>query len=897
MISRFTSSLNLRPDEYRPTTLLFVFSFFTGAATIFSYTAAFSLFLSVFEEKSFAYVFIVAALLSLVLGALFTRLEQKVSTNRLFQSTTVILLVSSILLQVGLWLEAGAWLFWILLLWYRLYFILINLAFWGIAGRVFNVQQGKRLFGFVGTGEDIAKIIGYGFVPLIIPLVGLNNILALNAITIVGCLVAIGLLSPYIVDSKPTDAAGRLEEEQARYGLWETVQLFIELFNQRYIRAIFSISFLAVVSYFIIDYGFYRVVRQQFPTPTQLAQFIGYFWMGVYIFSFAVRLFFTNPLLRRWGLFAGLIFLPVIFGALSLTLITSSFIAPASIFLFLVVSAIKFIEDSLVGTTHRTSTTLLYQPLPAKTGLASQVVAETLIAPMGLGFAGLLILLFNNLPFFNWTWFSAVLLVLAGLRLWTMREVFKGYVINLNRALSQRRLQGSLSDLDDSASQAVLLDYLDSKDPSSVVYALDLLEKVAPNKLVPHLERLLSHPNDWVARAAVQGIGRLGLTDTLPQVRQLAARQNPVSPEAVYTIMALEKESAGDYALPFLESDSLTLVKQTILGLMHFGGYSHKAIAAKKIKALSSSEQVEERVAMAEIFGRLNANDLQEVLEALIQDKSPSVKKRAIQSLIDQNGVYGLRENLKKYENDPALFDQLVLSLRFAEGHGVIEDLLDYFNHSDPSIRLSVYKSLDAHGYIALNQEARSDIEKGIESELRLASWASVGLADLSKDGEGGLLQRALVEMIDDVRSRLFLLLSFIYDKAILDRVESDLKKGDSSRQIALVIEALSNHLSSQHWQMVAPIIQESDSKELWMRLKGRSDEPRLSYINRVETIIMTPEVGGLITPEWLRITALYDLGVKKLTELKDVVAFCAVHDNLLIRETAEWALDQIEAA
>ena len=121
--------------------------------------------------------------------------------------------------------------------------------------------------------------------------------------------------------------------------------------------------------------------------------------MAVYLFSLSVRLFITNPLLRRWGLYAALIFLPVVFGVFSLFFSFSTIFLGGTILVLFTMGLIKFLEDSLTATIVRSTSTLLYQPLPPKTTISAQVVAEALIAPIGLGVAGLVILVFNSLPF------------------------------------------------------------------------------------------------------------------------------------------------------------------------------------------------------------------------------------------------------------------------------------------------------------------------------------------------------------------------------------------------------------------------------------------------------------------------------------------------------------------
>ena len=46
-----------------------------------------------------------------------------------------------------------------LAIWNSVVGVLTGLVFWGLAGRVFDVRQAKRLFGLVGSGEAVAGVI------------------------------------------------------------------------------------------------------------------------------------------------------------------------------------------------------------------------------------------------------------------------------------------------------------------------------------------------------------------------------------------------------------------------------------------------------------------------------------------------------------------------------------------------------------------------------------------------------------------------------------------------------------------------------------------------------------------------------------------------------------------
>jgi len=47
-----------------------------------------------------------------------------------------------------------------LMIWFEVVWALTSLEFWGLAGRLMNLRQGKRLFGLIGSGDMVATVIG-----------------------------------------------------------------------------------------------------------------------------------------------------------------------------------------------------------------------------------------------------------------------------------------------------------------------------------------------------------------------------------------------------------------------------------------------------------------------------------------------------------------------------------------------------------------------------------------------------------------------------------------------------------------------------------------------------------------------------------------------------------------
>ena len=51
-------------------------------------------------------------------------------------------------------------------------FNLVRLGYWGLAGRLFDLRQAKRLFGLVGAGEELSTIVALFSTPLLIRAIG-----------------------------------------------------------------------------------------------------------------------------------------------------------------------------------------------------------------------------------------------------------------------------------------------------------------------------------------------------------------------------------------------------------------------------------------------------------------------------------------------------------------------------------------------------------------------------------------------------------------------------------------------------------------------------------------------------------------------------------------------------
>ena len=114
-----------------------------------------------------------------------------------------------------------------------------------------------------------------------------------------------------------------------------------------------------------VDNAFYIEAGKRFPQEEQLASFVGVYSAIMGTISLACSVLFAPWVLRRFGVRGGLMVLPglLLAGSMS-TVLAATFGGPADLLFFLVVGS-QVIDQSFRYTLHKTTFVTLFQPLPA----------------------------------------------------------------------------------------------------------------------------------------------------------------------------------------------------------------------------------------------------------------------------------------------------------------------------------------------------------------------------------------------------------------------------------------------------------------------------------------------------------------------------------------------------
>jgi hypothetical protein len=936
---RVATALGVQADEGLPLMLLFAQSFFMGVMLISFYTAANALFLLEFSAQEIPLVYIVSAGVLTFAGWTFSTLEKRISFPILLMGTYVFLLLSILGLRLGLWLTEGSWLAFALMVWLRLLWIIGNLVIWTLAGRLFNVRQGKRLFTLIGAGAVLGIISSGLLIPLLIRLFGTANLLFVTAIGQVGGLLFLQIAIRQFHDRLTNPSENKEERKTKGGGLGS-------LPKSRYIFLIFFYTFLSILATYLMDYVFISEAEARYTDVDVLARFFG----NYLTFNTSVLLLISlasGQILSRYGVKAGLLLNPVVVMISALTIIATSILLGPISALFWLVVATKLLDDVLGVAMSATSLRILYQPLPSKQPLTMQVAVESVVNPLSVGLVGLLLLLFN--AFGNVTTMGAVYLLLFLLACWIAAGIVlnREYTVALKQALTKRHLgDGSLMlTRVERSSIDILKQSLTSRHVGGVIYALDMLEENQPDLLPSLLPDLLSHHAPEVRVDVLRRIERLRLTSTLPTIKAHIKEQHAPRGEAFASVegaslrvlAALSEAQELQDIYPYLESPRPEVRQGTMIGLLRSGKIEAILAAGQMLLQMVSSPEPAERSLAAQVLGEggipfvaplltlLQDDDLQVQRAALSAASKlkhaqlwpvvirrlaePKVRALAVTALVAGGQAvltpiksafppqhWGRKEGadetsgLSKQQQGQEVLIRLAKICGRVGGPNAMAFLEQQLDFPDEHVRFHILVALNQCAYQSQDEQF---VLQAIKADIAHICWILAVVRDLG--AQAPLISTALTSQMSTYRTRLFLWLSFIYDPALIQQLQDTLRVDDVEKK-AYVFEIMQTFISNELFALLLPLL--DDDAPALQRLESHFPQPKQDHKQRLGELI---SVANKRLDSWTRACALYSVAESDARdELIDEGLLQAVINSLsaaepLLRESAAWSISKLD--
>ncbi len=901
-------------------TLLLVYSACLGFPRIFTPTVSQTLFLEKFSAQSLPYVFIASSVLSSLVGIIYLKLQERFSFSKLLLTISIFIIVSQASLYSILTVFDARWPAFLIAIWFEVEFVFLGLLFWGLAGRLLNVRQGKRLFGFIAMGEIFSSIFCGLSVQILVRYIGTLNLLFCSAL---GIVLSIGILI-YTARIYPEKFTQK-EVKEKRGPQEKTDEQFkiSNLLKNRYVLLLFTIYIGAYMTVNFIDVAFYDRAKFTFPNSEELAGFLGMFLAASSITSLVLGSLLSGRLISRFGLLFGLLALPIGtgLGAAGVAGFGTAW-GPDIMAVFWWMTLTKLLFKSLIKTIHNPAIAIAYQPLEPSLRTRVQGLSESILVPIVNGVSGIILLFLDQFLGFRVVELCYTMLVVISVWIFSTFLTRREYTVRLTSALAKRTFTQGVLSFDDSSSVAILQKALTSPHPEEVTYALSMLEESHHKSMDKFLIQLLEHADSKVREDVLRRVERLGRTTSLEAVKKRVQVEPlpQVRGSALRTFAALGEAEVLDEIMPYLNHNNSYVKSGAMVGLLRSGGIQGVLLAGSELLKKVSSEKTEDRVLAAQVLGEVGIRDFYQPLLELINDEVLQVRREALIAAgkLKNSKLWPLVvDRLSRRQERTVAASALIsggedaldhLEIAFDEhqkrtdirvhiaricgqirGEGAIRLLLKQIDISEEEVRHHILVSLKLCRYKADENEVAM-METLILSEIEDAAWEIAALADVARDNFGELLTQALQRGLFRNQERVFLLLSFIYDARNILQAWANINNKNREKR-AYALELIDNLLPQELKQLVFPLIEELTLDQRMKRLHHKFPQHLLGRNGRLKEIVVR---SPRWTSAWTKGCAIYTAGRLGAMEFYDEIIASLSSPSVLIRETSVWALGRL---
>jgi CRP-like cAMP-binding protein/HEAT repeat protein len=681
---------------------------------------------------------------------------------------------------------------------------------------------------------------------------------------------------------------------------------------------IIAFVFIWWLGYYFIDIIFYERAAAYYVNANQLADFLGGFFSLSGLIALITTTFFTAPLLDRYGLWVGLLIVPCIIVAAIAGLILAGMFGAAAGVLFGFAVLAKLVNLALGFALDLPAHAILYNPFSASQVGRLSTIAEGIVQPLAIGVAGVALLAVNAGWALGELAQPVMFLAIGAIWIAVVILLIRAYPRVLALAFARRQLSTSAQALPDHASLAVLQRELHNPYAGAALYALQLLEQLAPQALESTVPELLNHPASEVRAAAIAAIERLELHEAGAALRaHLLEEQEPTVRGATLQALAAVDPSTLELVVATLHEADPEVLRGALVGLIRHGGIDGVMAAGQRFNALTNSETATERALAARVLGDVGVKHFYQPLWALLADTEPSVQRAALAaagkiahprlwpavvaaSVAPETSraassalIVGGEQTLDAIAAGLARPDlrshgriALARACGRIGGQRAVALLAEMVNYPDPGVRTQVLAALCACP-IPVNPEP---LQAQLHTELAEAAWLTAMLVEASSNPRLTLLANALATALQRSRDRIFVLLALLFDRPAILQAR-DAIASTVAAQRAHAIEVIDVQIPPPLRRFVLPLIE---------------DRPPADRLTQLRPIYGLPDSGALDLPSmltgsrsttiapWVRACA-----IDAVVQLQTANAYPALTalvntPNHLIAETATWALAQI---
>ncbi|MBN8575806.1 MAG: HEAT repeat domain-containing protein [Cytophagales bacterium] len=885
--------LGVKPEEQGQVWLMLATGFFIGIFIATYQVTAESLFLNKLSHQ-LDRAFLISGILGIVSTIIFSNFQNRIRFVTLTIGSIVLIVIATFLIYYFYHYANEEVENITLFLMYCLVgpiTAILLLCYWGIFGRLFNFKQSKRIIGWIDTGQLIAIILANFLIPATANLFpDTSNYLMVCIGSIIGSLIClIFIAANYKLARIDTDATVRAETR------------FTRILGNRYVRLLSFFLIVSMVTFSLNQFTFQTLLNKQYPDQRELTNFLAYFNGTIYALSLFMQLFVNDRVLGTYGIRISLFALPVVTALLSLgSLLVGVFLGydadlnPLTyIYFFLFVAVTRLFNSMLKDSLESPIYKLLFIPLDSRLRFSIQAKVEGVVNESGRFLAGLLIFLFALVPFFKIIWVPIIVLGLILVYFRVIENLYQEYKEKIKSKLEHAGEGQAQLEVGYTRITNRLESNLQTDDASKAVFAFKLLEKIDPGRAGAWVNALMKNTEETTREFAQRRMN---------EMKGLSVSENYV--------IRINKEIANS-------EDKNMLTRNELDMILNNGGDIQKT----RIQRLARSTETNDRHYCAELLLHSQSRENISFLIELLGDTNHKVRSAAIKTAIKRNDtevIAALIENLSNQEyanevvnaliqiGEPVLAQldnafyrpgqQTSIMLRIVQVIGEIggakanEILWNKIDYPDKVLVSQVLLALGKSGFKAgMSQVSR--IKFAIESDIAAIAWNLMALTEVGDSEQTRVVRRALEREIQNDIEHIYMLLAMLYDTRSIQLVKENIDSG-TAEGISYAVELLDVFLSEQLKMRVIPVLDDLSITEKIKRLE--IFYPRVSLD---EKLVLKFLINRDFTQSnrWTKAAVLHLIGTQKIADFNLDLIAQLFNPDWLIRETAAWALHQID--
>jgi ATP:ADP antiporter, AAA family len=230
--------------------------------------------------------------------------------------------------------------------WVSIFNVMLVTVFWSYTNDIFRPAEGKRYYGFIGTGGILGSIAGAFGTRFLVKWTGTENLLWVTAGVIALVFVGHVLVHQETPEKEILDEHVVAETEESGFSIVR---------KSKYLMLISALVMTATFFSSLMDFQFNKVVESRISDKDAMTAFFGTIFGTINALSFTIQLVVTSYMQRRFGIGPALMVTPI------LTLLAAG--AYAATTAMAAISALKIVSNSLEFSLAQATKELLYIPL------------------------------------------------------------------------------------------------------------------------------------------------------------------------------------------------------------------------------------------------------------------------------------------------------------------------------------------------------------------------------------------------------------------------------------------------------------------------------------------------------------------------------------------------------